>query len=696
MPRPLVLGNGTMLVTIDKYLQVRDLYYPYVGMEDHTTFGNVHRLGCFVEGRGFHWISDGSWNISVGYKRETLVGSSSGEHPHLGIAFTVEDYVHPVHNIFIRRLRLRSTDAQQKHVKMFFHHDFHIYGDKQKDTAFYEPYSNSIIHYRGQRYFLIGGETTKPQKCIAWQKHAPLTSVLHSREEVHRCGLSSFTVGKESYQGLEGTWKDAEDGLLQGNTVEHGSVDSTVSIDSIVEPTEETEVTLWLCIGKSLPEVSALQQKITEETLERLESNCISYWKSWVNKTEQDFGSLEEPIIDLFKRSLLIMRAHADNHGGIVAAADSDIMAFNKDTYSYVWPRDGAFVSIALDSAGYGEVSRRFFDFCCKVQMEDGYLLHKYNPDESLGSTWLPWFRDGEPQLPIQEDETALVLFALWKHFERFRDFEFLQSLYECFVRRAGNFLWKFREEATGLPLPSYDPWEEHRGVFSYTTACVIAGLRAAAQISVVLGHFKHMERYQNAAEEMEQAFLFHLFDESSQRFMKSIQRKNGKTTDRDLTIDASLALIPLLDVLPTSDPRVISMMKQIQETLTVHTEVGGLARYPNDRYHAVTPVGGGIPGNPWIITTLWIAQWQIARAKNPEELEEARKALQWAVHVGGPTGILPEQLHPLTGEHLSVAPLTWSHATYVETVLKFLEKEKELKGILPPCSPSSSQQVHR
>jgi len=43
---------------------------------------------------------------------------------------------------------------------------------------------------------------------------------------------------------------------------------------------------------------------------------------------------------------------------------------------------------------------------------------------------------------------------------------------------------------------------------------------------------------------------------------------------------------------------------------------------------------------------------------------------------------VLAEQLNPLTGEPLSVAPLTWSHATFVETVLDFVEKEKEiLKG---------------
>ncbi len=38
------------------------------------------------------------------------------------------------------------------------------------------------------------------------------------------------------------------------------------------------------------------------------------------------------------------------------------------------------------------------------------------------------------------------------------------------------------------------------------------------------------------------------------------------------------------------------------------------------------------------------------------------------------------EQIHPLTGEHLSVSPLTWSHATVVTVVQDYLEKYKALQ----------------
>ncbi|HVW66883.1 MAG TPA: glycoside hydrolase family 15 protein [Candidatus Peribacteraceae bacterium] len=680
MPRQLVLGNGTLLASFDEHLQMRDLYFPYVGMEDHTTFGTVHRLGAFVEGKGFSWVSDGTWTVSLGYKLETLVGNCVLKNDRLGIEMTVEDCVHPVHDILLRRFSIKSTDGQEKTVRLFFHHDFHIYGDNQKDTAFYEPYTNSVIHYRQSRYFLIGGQTDNPQECFVGHSGSEYDSVLHSMKRIGSCGISSFSVGKANYRGLLGTWKDAEDGILEKNTIEQGSVDSTVAIHSIVKPDKATDVIMWLCLGKTLDDVVALQQTVLEETPERLTRNTVNYWKSWVNKEHVDFGSLPSDIVDLFKRSLMMVRLHADNHGGIVAAADSDIMAFNRDTYTYVWPRDGAFVSLALDAAGYSEVSRRFFEFCAKVQEPDGYLLHKYNPDGSVGSSWHPWFRDNEPQLPIQEDETALVIYALDKHFQRTQDFEFLQEIFEKFIKKAAQFLCDFREEETGLPLPSYDLWEEHRGIFSYTVATVIAGLQAAANMAQMLGHVTHSERYHQVADDMKQALVFHLFDEKEQRFLKKIKRKNGQTIERDLTPDASLAMIWKLNVLPPDDPRVVSTMTQLQNLLRVKTNIGGLSRYTVDHYQSVTQPTNDVPGNPWIITTLWDAQWQISRAKSLDDLGPARAALEWAKTYASAAGILAEQLNPFTGAPLSVAPLTWSHATYVETVLQYVKKEKELK----------------
>lgn len=36
MPRDIPVGNGNLLITFDQDYCLRDIYYPYVGQENHT------------------------------------------------------------------------------------------------------------------------------------------------------------------------------------------------------------------------------------------------------------------------------------------------------------------------------------------------------------------------------------------------------------------------------------------------------------------------------------------------------------------------------------------------------------------------------------------------------------------------------------------------------------------------------------
>ena len=85
------------------------------------------------------------------------------------------------------------------------------------------------------------------------------------------------------------------------------------------------------------------------------------------------------------------------------------------------------------------------------------------------------------------------------------------------------------------------------------------------------------------------------------------------------------------------------------------------------------------MPGNPWIICTLWVANFQIDSAASLADLEAPKRTLEWVVRQSLESGVLPEQLNPYDGTPLSVAPLTWSHATFVQSVSKYAVKYKEL-----------------
>jgi hypothetical protein len=98
------------------------------------------------------------------------------------------------------------------------------------------------------------------------------------------------------------------------------------------------------------------------------------------------------------------------------------------------------------------------------------------------------------------------------------------------------------------------------------------------------------------------------------------------------------------------------------------------------------------------MICTLWLADWFLERGRWPEDLERAQDLLLWVVDRALPSGVLPEQLHPLTGAPLSISPLTWSHAEFVGTVHRFLDCLGRLQvgksGARPAAARESSRTV--
>ncbi len=658
MPKSLALGNGNMLVCLDKYAQVRDLYFPYVGLENHVGGAYVHRVGVWVDGK-IRWLSHPSWKVSVNCGKDALVSNIKATNSELKIDLNFSDAVYNEKDIFLRKVTVYNKSDNRREIKLYFGHEFEIYESHRGDTSYFDPIGHSVVHYNGRRVFLING-----------------------RYEDR--GFDDYTTGIFKIEGREGSYKDAEDGMLSQNPIEHGLTDSVVGFYFSVGPNENKEVYYWMTVSETIKGAQELNDYILKKSPEHLIRTTGDFWSAWVNKYNFSFYGLNESVILLFKKSLFNIRAHTDNRGAIIASGDSDMLQSGRDTYSYMWPRDGAFSAIALDMAGDTNVTRRFFEFCNNVITNDGYLMHKYRPDESLGSSWHPWVRGGEVQLPIQEDETALVIYALWKHYAIAKDLEFIEKIYNSLIKNAADFMVEYRDKKTGLPRPSYDLWEEKLGISTFSCATVYGALIAAANFAKILGKEKSETIYRETAEEIKQAILKYLYDEESGTFYKMINFKDDEIV-YDRTLDmSSIYGIFAFDVLDVEDERLSRAVKNVEDRLICKTYVSGVARYEGDPFHRRAE---NVPGNPWFITTLWLAQYYIKKAKKESDFDEVKKWLDWTVDNSRASGVLSEQLDPYSGEQLSAAPLTWSHAEFVITVVKYLDKMEEL-GLCKKCDP--------
>jgi GH15 family glucan-1,4-alpha-glucosidase len=666
--RDLPIGNGSLLVNFDRNYELRDIYYPRVGQENHTS-GGPCRFGVWVDGR-FAWIDDQAWSRTLVYLADTLVTNVSLHHPDLRLRLTFNDTVDLGRDALFRRVRV-INDGPEREVRLFFHYDWDIYGTEVGDTVMYYPAVKGLVAYKGQRCFAACGMVGD------------------------RVGLDGYACGKKDVNGAQGTWRDAEDGELGNNPIEQGSVDMTLALKlGRLGEGQSATAYQWLIAARNLAELQSVADVIVMRGPEAFLERTRSYWIAWVNKEEREFADLSATVAELYRRSLLTVRTQVDGGGAVLAANDADIIKFARDTYSYMWPRDAALAVYAMDQAGYVDLPRRFFELCARIVTKEGYFRHKYTPAGDPGSSWHPWVdQGGKPQYPIQEDETGLVLYALWQHYNRHRDFEFFKAYYRPLIILSADFLASYIDPLTGLPEPSYDLWEERRGVMSFTVAAVWAGLQAAANFAALYGEMSLADRYRGVAAGIKAGTARFLFDPELNRFIRRIYLRPDGTTGRDSTIDSSVYGLWYFGMFEADDPQIVSTMKAVYDRLWCKTAVGGIARYENDWYYQVSQDIANVPGNPWFICTMWYAQWVVRQAKSIEDLQPARDILEWVAAAALPSGVLAEQLDPYSKTPLSVSPLTWSHATVVSLVHEYVQKRMAVAG-LPAQLPTDLQRA--
>ncbi len=293
--RDIPVGNGSLLVNFDDKYQIRDIYFPHVGQENHTE-GFPFRFGVWADG-DFSWISSDDWTRELRYKSETLVTDVKLTNKILGLEIVSNDTVASHANVFLRRVRVSNLLDKPREIRVFLHQDFRIYENKVGDTAFYDPESLALLHYKKHRYFLIN---TAPH-------------------------FDVFATGRKAFRDSEGTWRAAEGGVLRGGAITEGSVDSTVGLHFNLEARGTFEFFYWIAAGTSHAEVRRLNEHVLEQTPQNFLDYTENYWRAWVNKNNTDFGNLSPEIVELYKRSLLIIRTQTDEDGAILAANDSDV-----------------------------------------------------------------------------------------------------------------------------------------------------------------------------------------------------------------------------------------------------------------------------------------------------------------------------------------------------------------------------------
>lgn len=636
MGRPVVLSNGQLFVGLDESGLVHDFYYPYVGLENLTTARSTqHKIGIWIDGQ-FSWTDDGSWEIKLDFELDALISDIALTNKTLEVTLHLKDYIDHEYNALIRNINITNDSAQMREIRLFMHQVFEISRDGRADTALYVPDANYILDYKGRYSLLIGG-------------------MFDDKTE-----FDQYAVGNYGIEGKAGTFLDAEDGELSNNAIEHGGVDSVIRFSKQIDAGESANIDYWIIAASSQPDAERGHFEFKSEIMQERLRKTRQRWQEWLGRSGKTIDIKNQRSL---QHSLLIIKAHCDERGSVLASGDSSIFNYGRDYYCYCWPRDAAYALWPLIRLGHFDEAKQFFEFARDTMHKNGYLMHKYQPDRAIGSTWHPLVHGRRRELAIQEDETAGVIFMVGEYLEANpEDKNFVEHLFQTFTVPCANWMSGFIDEETGLPHASYDLWEEKFLTSTYTVSVTIAGLESASRMATFFDRPEEASRWHKAAEGIRDNLnkLYH----PDGYFRKGLLLLENGDIQYDDTLDISSLYGPFMYVgLPIDDERLRSTAKHVEERLHNSSPSGGVLRYEYDNYFLTKRE---FKGNPWTVSTLWLAQYY-STAKQPDK---AQQLLDWALAHELPSGALSEQFDPENGTPLGVTPLVWSHAEMVNTIL--------------------------
>lgn len=646
MSRPIVLSNGELHVGLNNFGMVHDFYFPYVGFENHSA-GSAprHRIGVWIDG-DLSWLDDpDEWKFEFRLPHEALIGSTIAQNIKMGVVLEFEDFVDSEINAFVRNVHVINDCDIKREIRLFMHQAFVISDSANNtDTAQYLPDNNAILHYRGHKAFIISGLCNDQP-------------------------FDQYSIGLFGIEGKAGTWRDADDGQLECNNVEHGRVDSTLMFKVELEPHSSERVHYWIAVGKSIRKALAVHKQILSDGVAARVDLTADSWRKWLKPTLNVMPKIPEQHRKNFLQSMMIIKSQIDNHGAIIASTDTSLLNYSRDAYGYCWPRDAAYTLWPLIRLGYTEEAYRFFSFVKHWLHSDGYMMHKYRADGALGSSWHPYIHGDIVSPPIQEDETALPLFIFAQFYHLNPDQKLLDEFYQDMIVPMADFMTEFVDKAIGLPKPSYDLWEQTFLTSTYTTAITYAALIAASDLATITKDSDNAVKWRSAAFDIQEAAHKYLYNDAKQVFYCGVNYDKGQIINNDVVDCSSVFGAYNFGLFDANSHQMTSSIETLKHKFKINEGAPGLPRYENDDYRRTD---SSICGNYWFITSFWLAQYYIDNG----ELEKAAKILDWAKENSMTTGVMGEQFNPVDGSLVAPAPLTWTHAEYVATLLDYISSK--------------------
>lgn len=386
----------------------------------------------------------------------------------------------------------------------------------------------------------------------------------------------------------------------------------------------------------------------------------LSYWKQWSVTC-----SYEGPYRERVQRSALVLKLLTFGPTGALVAAPTTslpeaIGGIRNWDYRFTWLRDSALIIYALQLIGYRQEATGFFNWLDRLRLAyhgDMQIMYTVRGESDLREYTLEHLAGYRGSSPVRVGNSAYrqrqmdvygeVLDAVHLYHQQ-RGQSVKEDWWDevCFMADQAAARWRD---------PDHGIWEVRGGKrhFLYSKLMCWVALDRAVKLGAYSGQRSTIARWTMARNEIHSAILAEGYNAQIGAFTQVF---GGKA------LDASALVIPFTGFLSADDPRISSTVRAIRDQLTSH---GMIYRYLSD---------DGLPGREgaFALCTFWLAD-NLALAGR---VDEASEVFERVVSSANDTGLLSEEIDPVSGELLGNYPQGFTHLALIRTALHISKAE--------------------
>ncbi len=312
-------------------------------------------------------------------------------------------------------------------------------------------------------------------------------------------------------------WRDAADGELSGRSEHKGRSTGALTVALSPSASGVDRVTGFFAFGRRVEDALGGLARAREAGGVALREATEAEWAGTMAGARFPSG-IDAAERAVLKRTLISILQAQDPVSGCIVASPS-----TQPPYAQDWPRDGAFLDLVLDLAGFHDRVTHHKRFYAKVQRTEDRLMEVPGLAQPAGTFEMSYYADGRPGGPFvfEIDETALTVWG-WVLHARFLEARRGRAAADAYlaevapaVRRAADGLAAWRDPETGLHKPAYEDDVPKTTQLLQGASTVHLAMDAALEAGARWGEDPaRMEAWRVRRDELAGAIMRHLYRE--------------------------------------------------------------------------------------------------------------------------------------------------------------------------------------